>query len=360
MEPIDERRPGGGPSAADPGPGKAAGDELTAEWAAPFMPADDPPGFVPDEPVRRRGADLPPSGGVVVDRQPVAWYVPLVGRLLMLCAAGMLLMAIAGGVAGIGVPAHDTYTYRVPLDTTTTPTIRLGSTASSIHIQALPPGAANVITVVESIEVRNISPTLAQQSLVAARIPEPTVSNGIVEINARPQEDWGFLFQRDVTITISIPQNANLELDMQAGNVTVEGISGRITGTISAGNLDLLDVKIGAGSRVKVNAGNVRLDGEFLPNATLDIEVNAGNATVLLPFNTDARLLATANGGHLDIDNWTGLTTPPGPVSPAPPSVGGRRNNRTELVAGVLYTDPNPVSQITITVNAGHASLRPR
>src|SRR4051812_8787260 len=135
MEPIDERRPGGGASATTPGAGKAAGEDLAAEWASPFMPADDTPGFVPDEPARRRGADLPPFGGVVVDRQPVAWYVPLIGRLLMLFAIGMLLMSIAGGVAGIGVPAQHTYTYPVPLTSTTAPTIHLGSTASSIHIQ---------------------------------------------------------------------------------------------------------------------------------------------------------------------------------------------------------------------------------
>ena len=44
MEPIDERRPGGAPATAS-GPGKAAGDDLSAEWAMPFMPADDAPAF---------------------------------------------------------------------------------------------------------------------------------------------------------------------------------------------------------------------------------------------------------------------------------------------------------------------------
>jgi hypothetical protein len=349
MEPIDESRPGGGPPATAPEPDKAAGDDLAAEWAMPFMPADDAPDFPADEPTGRRGSDPPPYSGGTVVRQPVAWYVPLLGRLLMLGALVMLVMAIAGGVAGIGVPARDTYTYSVPL-TIANPTVHIGSTASNVHVQTIPPGGANAVTVVESIEVRNISPSLAQRSLDAARIAEPTVSNGVVEINARPQEDWGILFQRDVSITITLPQDSNLQLDMQAGNITVEGTSGQITGTISAGNLDLLGVKVGDGSRVQVNAGNVRLDGELLPNASLDMEVNAGNATILLPFNTDARLTATADGGHLDIDGWAGLTT-------ATPNV--KRGNRPEVITGVLYTNPNPTSQITINVNAGHASLRP-
>jgi hypothetical protein len=286
---------------------------------------------------------------MLVDEQQIAWYVPLVGRLLMLFAIGMIVVAVVGGLSGIGVPARDTHTYTVPL-TTTNPTIHIESTASNIHIQPIALGGANAVTVVESIEVRNISPTLAQRSLEAARIAEPTASDGTVQIIARPREEWSFFFQRDVEITVYVPQNATIELDMQAGNATIERLSGRIDATISAGNLDLLSMKIADGSRVVVNAGNVRLEGELVTAASFGVEVNAGNATILLPFNTDARLNATADAGHLDIDDWSGLTKP---------DPGGKRGNKPETVSGVLYTDPNPKSLITIAVHAGHAALRP-
>lgn len=360
MEPTDERRTSAGSPAAA-GPVKSRDDDQSAEWLNPFMPADDVPdsaangpgGRYGNEPSGRYGAGGPPpswsGGGAVVGEQQVAWYVPLVGRMLMLFAIGMIVVAVVGGLSGIGVPARDTNTYTVPL-TTTNPTIHIESTASNIHIQPIAPGGANAVTVVESIEVRNISPTLAQRSLEAARIAEPTISGGIVQITARPREEWSFFFQRDVEITVYVPQNATIELDMQAGNATIERLSGRIDATISAGNLDLLTMKIADGSRVVVNAGNVRLEGELLTAASLGVEVNAGNATILLPFTTDARLNATADAGHLDIADWTGLTKP---------ATSGRRGNQPETISGVLYTDPNPKSLITIKVHAGNATLRP-
>ena len=91
--------------------------------------------------------------------------------------------------------------------------------------------------------------------------------------------------------------------------MSVAGVSGKIVATVSAGNLNLEDVQLGDGSAIRVRAGNVRLDGELLPAAAVNVEVIAGNASMVLPFKTDARLDASATNGNITVDGWPTTVT---------------------------------------------------
>ncbi len=328
------------------GDGRYAQGDDTGEWAAPFLPADDaPPGASGGH-----GGGKPPSGEAIGEAR-VAWYVPLIGRLLMLFAAAMIVGAIFAGLSGVGVPARDTPTYTLAL-TTANPTIEIENAVGSVRVIPNVDPTVNEVKVVQSIAVRHLSSALARRSLDAARIAAPTVGNdGVVRVISQPRFDWGFFFQREVDLVVYVPASAAIRLNVTAGTATVERTSGRLDVTVNGGNLDLLHVKLDDGSRLAVNAGNARLDGELLPDASLTVEVNAGNATITLPYYTDARLRATVDGGNLGISGWSGLAD----TSPSQYNQG-----RSVPLTGGLYTDPNPKSQITIVVNSGNVTLRPR
>ncbi len=319
----------------------AAGDQAT-DWAPPFTAADDDDDERYSDRRSRRGANA------VVTPTPVAWYVPFTGRLLMLCAIGLICAAVFGGLFSISKTESKTAPYVVPI-TTDHPTVHIDSAASRISVVPIAAGdtaKANKVTIEAMTEVRNFSRFQAQRDLELATL-NPTVSGNDVYINTQPDGEGSFVFERSTRVTVYVPEGSAIELRLQAGTASIKGINGRVAVDLAGGNLDLLDVTLGDRSSIVLNGGNIDLDGQLQTGASLNVEINGGNANLRLPLRTEAQLRATADAGNLDIAGWSGgISTI-------------RDQGASSSANGFLYKDPNAASLITLQVNGGNISLHP-
>jgi hypothetical protein len=311
---------------------------LTVEWSPPFIPAED----APDEPPPMRSYD---SGGgrggqYRPPRQRVAWYVPLAGRLLMLFAIVVLGAAIVAGASSSVV--SESKTVNPSVSVSGTPTLQIENTSGSVRIVT---GSSTSVSARAELTARNISHAFAQRDLDQMDVTITPDGQKIV-IRTETGSGWGWWIRRQVAMTVTVPANTNLDLQVSAGDVTVDGVTGTVTTQVNAGSLTLRDVTINNGSTVQVNAGSANIDGTLAPRASLDVNVNAGGVDLRLPPNTAARLDATATAGSISTSAW------PAPLTVT--SSGGA----DKTVSGDLAA--NPTSTITVRVHAGSFVLLPR
>ena len=310
----------------------------TVEWAPPFVPAED----APDEPPARPSTSGGGWGGQYrPPRQRVAWYVPLAGRLLMLFAIVVLGAALVAGASSSVVSETKTITPpSVPVSGT--PTLQIENTTGSVRIVT---GSSTSISVRAELTARNISHAFARRDLDQMDVTITPDGQKVV-VRTETGSGWGWWVRRQVAMTVTVPANTNLDLQVSAGDVTVDGVTGTVTTQVNAGSLTLRDITINDGSTVQVNAGSAHIDGTLAPRAALNVNVNAGGVDLRLPPNTAARLDATATAGSISTSAWpTALTVT-------------SRGGADKTVTGDLAA--NPTSTITVRVHAGSFVLLPR
>lgn len=344
--------------------GRGGVGDAQADWTPPF--------FSDDEAVGDRGGryDTPYGAHGSAARPAVSWYVPFAGRLLTVMAIGMLLFALVGGLFGV-TTTKSTSSSQAVLVTTTNPVVHITSAVGVIRVVPIPVGdmaKANAVTVEAVTEVRHISPFLAERNLDGAQITPTIGENGEVYIDTQTDGGGDFLFERSTSATIYVPQGTALDLNVQFGSANVTGLSGPMTIEVSGGNLNLVDLMLGDGSRLqlnggnanladvslngridlRVNGGNIDLDGILGTNTSLNVEVNGGFADVRLPLNSAARLDAIADGGSLNINGWTGEVTRTD------------RNSGNQRLSGYLSADTATTNRITLQLDGGGITLRPQ
>ncbi|MGZ3639286.1 MAG: DUF4097 family beta strand repeat-containing protein [Ktedonobacterales bacterium] len=159
-----------------------------------------------------------------------------------------------------------------------------------------------------------------------------------VEADKRPSSLQGKHITIDIEITA--PSRSTLDLRLAAGNMTIRGISGLISAKVDAGNVDLTEVTLADRSRLSVNAGNLTVKGALAAGASLDAQVNAGNARFILPRETAAYLDARSQAGNVHVPDWYVSIT---------------RNFATQAAYGPLGA--NPAGTLTIRVTAGNITV---
>jgi hypothetical protein len=107
-----------------------------------------------------------------------------------------------------------------------------------------------------------------------------------------------------VALTIQVPAQCRLDLEVDAGSVEISGVSSEISGRVDAGSLTTRAVMFMDRSEARVDAGNITIDGALGEAASLDVRVDAGNARLTLPQRTDAVLDAQVDAGSITIDGW--------------------------------------------------------
>ncbi|MGN6811171.1 MAG: DUF4097 family beta strand repeat-containing protein [Thermomicrobiales bacterium] len=324
-----------GESERDPHAGQDSAPH-TVEWAPPFIPAED----APDEPPARSYS----SGGggrYRPPRQRVAWYVPIAGRFLMLFAICVLGAAIVAGASSSVV--SETKTVNPPsVPVSGTPTLQIENTAGSVRIVT---GSSTSISVRAELTARNISHAFARRDLDQMNVTITPDGQKVV-VHTETGSGWGWWVRRQVAMTVTVPANTNLDLQVSAGDVTVDGVTGTVTTQVNAGSLTLRDITINDGSTVQVNAGSAHIDGTLASRASLNVNVNAGSVDLRLPPNTAARLDATATAGSISTSAW-----------PAPLNVTSSDGPDKTVTCNLAA---KPAGTITVRVHAGSFVLLPR
>jgi hypothetical protein len=107
-----------------------------------------------------------------------------------------------------------------------------------------------------------------------------------------------------VALAIQVPAQCRLDLEVDAGSVSISGVSSEISGRVDAGSLTTRTVTFMDRSEARVDAGNITIEGALGEAASLDVRVDAGNARLTLPQHTDATLDAQVDAGSITVDGW--------------------------------------------------------
>ncbi len=107
-----------------------------------------------------------------------------------------------------------------------------------------------------------------------------------------------------VALAIQVPAQCRLRLEVDAGNVEINGVASEISGRVDAGNLTARAVTFQERSEARVDAGNITIEGALGEAASLNVHVDAGSARLTLPQQTDATLDARVDAGSITVDGW--------------------------------------------------------
>ncbi len=151
--------------------------------------------------------------------------------------------------------------------------------------------------------------------------------------------DAGATKNVSVDFEIAVPTDVSIEIDQSAGDARLVGTSGHLQVALSAGNFRAEDVTLAGPARLRLNAGNLVIDGRLTPDAALDATVNAGNIHLRLPAGTPATLDARTTAGSIH-------------VSGGQVTIGGFVGRTATGALG-----PNPTASINLKANAGSITV---
>ncbi|HEU5441712.1 MAG TPA: DUF4097 family beta strand repeat-containing protein [Ktedonobacterales bacterium] len=292
------------------------------------------PGYqgYPGQPPYPGSQGRPPS-----ERRTPGWVKVTAGCLIAF-AVVIAFCALASGIVGglalasATVSGHQSQT----LSVSGTPHVVLDVQAGNVHVLT---GQGGQVGINLNKSVRALSSGLAQQALDATRFTA-TQSGDTITITSEHgsiNSQWP-IFWRNFDLSVTVPQTTNLTTTMQAGNLTVDGISGVLDLRAQAGNVELNEVTLTGNSSLRLTAGDLTLHGTLADHVALDVAVTAGNVHLFLPANTSASVFATVTAGDVSVVGF---------------AVGNTSSGR----ALDVDLNPSPTSKITIAVTRGNASV---
>ena len=118
-----------------------------------------------------------------------------------------------------------------------------------------------------------------------------------------PPESWPHNMWATIDLDIKIPEGGALNVDLDAGNVTVSNVAGGATVALDAGSAALTGVS--GGINVDVDAGNIDVihDAPLENTETIECTVDAGNIDLWVPEGSSFELDAGLNVGGMTVDN---------------------------------------------------------
>jgi hypothetical protein len=262
---------------------------------------------------------------------------------------GCLGLAVIVGIAcvALGLTAgrlFNTLANETPVASTTTQTFTVTGTPSlTIHDTAgnvtVRTGDTKSVMVEITKNARDTSSSAAQNDLTTISVSATQTGNAI-NVDANFNQAVSPFRQLSVDLVITIPPTANLSLQAEAGDVAIDGVSGRLTATLSAGKFEAHGVTLADGSNVNVSYGDVTLEGSLAAGAAVAVTVSGGDVNLTLPASTAAHLDASTSFGSITITGW---------------SIPVTRSNRSATASGDL--SPNPSGTLTIQVTTGKITL---
>lgn len=247
------------------------------------------------------------------------------GAWLWIIIAILIFSLLSGGWNILGNIGQSSLTQEHPFNVSGTPTIVIHETDGNIHVRQ--GGSLDI----ETVKQGNLfyDPSKIQVNFK---------STGSV-INVSVDSGSNFLSSGSVDFNITVPGNANLDLQTSSGDISVNDTTGQMTlatdsGNISASNDTLSNVQLSSSSgdidsrgdtfsgqaNITTSSGDVSMDGDALNGPTKvnsssgDIDFNgsvassgsyqfgsdSGDISIRLPSNANLQVQATTSSGSID------------------------------------------------------------
>jgi len=126
---------------------------------------------------------------------------------------------------------------------------------------------------------------------------QPNISQNGNTINASVPDGQ----QGSVDFTVTVPQGANLQLQTDSGDITVNGVDGQMTLATNSGSINASNDVLNGSSTMTTNSGDIRFDGTVGTSGTDQFLTSSGSVDLTLPSTSAFHLDATTNSGSIDI-----------------------------------------------------------
>ena len=235
-------------------------------------------------------------------RSPWLWLI-----VVLIAFALMLIGRIATPFYGphdFGPPHMKQHLKPVSFSVGIHPTIVVNDGFGTIDVHA---GSANTVTINPTEQNAGFSDT------TQVNYDQSRDSNTITVTVEGPES---------VNLDVTVPSNADLQLDTNSGEIDVTGVSGQMSlsstdGTINAthdslsgqstlsnngGTINATHDSLSGQSTLGTNSGSITFNGSIDPNGTYQFESTSGSVDVTLPGNSSFHVDATTTSGSISSD----------------------------------------------------------
>jgi Putative adhesin len=108
-------------------------------------------------------------------------------------------------------------------------------------------------------------------------------------------------------ITVTVPQDSNLQLTTANGDIHVNGISGQMTLTTNDGTVQMTNDALTGQSKITTAGGDINFDGTIDKSGAYQFQSGSGSITVTLPGTPAFHLDASTNSGSIDASDFPGV-----------------------------------------------------
>lgn len=171
------------------------------------------------------------------------------------------------------------------------PTLTINNKAGSIRLHA---GQENQVSITTTKRGYVFSQSGNQDSQVWFNQDKATNT-----VSARV-EGWKLLGKNSVDFDIIVPPQATLELVTNAGNISVQNVSGQMKLQTDAGSINTAQIALRGKSRLKTDAGSITFDGSIEPAGDYEFSTDLGSITATLPANSSFDLKASTDLGSVN------------------------------------------------------------
>lgn len=263
------------------------GAQVPPPYTPPYTPQTQaPPPIPPAQPQKR-------NTGMIIAVVAIVLLVPV-----MLCV-GAALFAGGIGVFVASSQVEQTSTTQSQVAVPSHPVITISNTSGQVTITN---GTVQQVTVEATKRARSTSSQAARNLLDTMTVTAVPTANG-ANITATTGQNSPFS-QQNINLRITVPQTSDLSVTLNAGTLSMTGITGVIHVTTSAGTVTMQNVTAQGATTVNVATGTLRFEGALANSASMNATVNTGNATIRLPQATATHVDASTNVGNVTVSTW--------------------------------------------------------
>jgi DUF4097 and DUF4098 domain-containing protein YvlB len=109
--------------------------------------------------------------------------------------------------------------------------------------------------------------------------------------------DFSNTSQADIDVTV--PTKSDLQLETDSGDITANGISGKVVLTSNSGSLQATEDSLEGGSRLTTDSGSITMQGSIGATGNYLFQTDSGTIDVTLPASTSFHAKLASNSGGI-------------------------------------------------------------
>jgi hypothetical protein len=124
----------------------------------------------------------------------------------------------------------------------------------------------------------------------------------LVKVDMPQLSEPGFGKRANVDLEITVPEQTDLKVDLDVGDMEIEGVEGQVDIQAAVGLVDLKNVVVRDSLKVRTDVARIRFEGPLSAGALYDIRSDVGDIALTLPASSSFEVDAESNVGAVTCD----------------------------------------------------------